>query len=42
MALGGERNDWNLYFTDGGDNSSDIYTEDTSYDSTILSPGFYW
>lgn len=42
LALGGETNEWNLYFTDGGDNTTDIYSEDKTFDSTVLSPGYYW
>lgn len=42
LALGGERNDWNMYFTDGGDNHTDTSTEDRSFDPTIVLPGFYW
>lgn len=42
IALGDERNDWNLYFTDGGSDYEDPYTEDTTFDSTVSTPGFYW
>ncbi|CAM9233744.1 unnamed protein product [Ectocarpus sp. 13 AM-2016] len=42
LALGTETNEWNLYFTDGGDNSSDPFTEDDSFDSTVVLPGYYW
>lgn len=42
LALGTERNEWNLYFTDGGDNYTDYSTEDRSFDSTVDFPGYYW
>lgn len=42
LALGNERNDWNMYFTDGGSDYNDPTTEDTTFDSTVSSPGFYW
>lgn len=42
LALGGERNDWNMYLTDGGSDYNDPDTEDITYDSTVSSPGFYW
>lgn len=31
-----------MYLTDGGSTYNDPTTEDTTFDSTILSPGFYW
>ena len=35
-------NDWQLYFADSGLNTTNNFTEDTTFDSNILYPGFYW
>lgn len=35
-------NDWQLYFADSGANITYNFTEDRTFDSNILYPGFYW
>lgn len=41
-ALPSQKNDWQLYFADAGLNVTQNYTEDTTYDSTVLTSGLYW
>eukprot|EP00904_Undaria_pinnatifida_P009613 jgi/Undpi1/5782/HiC_scaffold_2.g01056.m1 len=41
-VLPSAQNDWQLYFADSGLNNTNNFTEDKTFDSNILYPGFYW